>query len=145
MKRLPILLAFAFWAGAAQAADAARTEGGIIRPASEVTLDDLLWVARPLLVFADTPNDPRFVQQMEYIEERADELFERDVVVLVDTDPAAASDARQKMRPRGFMLVLMSKDGQVYLRKPFPWDVREIMRSIDKMPLRLQEIGEARQ
>ena len=37
----------------------------------------------------------------------------------------------------------MDKDGQVKLRKPFPWDVREISRAIDKFPLRRQEIGRA--
>ena len=47
---------------------------------------------------------------------------------------------RRKFRPRGFMLTLIGKDGEVELRKPFPWDVREISRSIDKMPLRQQEI-----
>ncbi len=40
------------------------------------------------------------------------------------------------------MLVIMGLDGGVKLRKPFPWDVREISRSIDKMPLRRREIRE---
>jgi hypothetical protein len=38
------------------------------------------------------------------------------------------------------MLALLAKDGTVMLRKPFPWNVREISRSIDKLPLRQQEI-----
>ncbi len=42
------------------------------------------------------------------------------------------------------MLVLVGKDGSVYLRKPFPWDVRELSRSIDKMPLRQQEMRDRR-
>ena len=28
----------------------------------------------------------------------------------------------------------MGKDGEIYLRKPAPWAVREITRSIDKLP-----------
>ncbi|HHC29877.1 MAG TPA: DUF4174 domain-containing protein, partial [Rhodobacterales bacterium] len=56
------------------------------------------------------------------------------------TDPAAKSPIRQELRPRGFALVLIGKDGFKYLRKPLPWDVREITRSIDKMPLRQDEI-----
>jgi hypothetical protein len=40
------------------------------------------------------------------------------------------------------MLTLIGKDGEVKLRKPFPWDVREISRSIDKMPMRQREIRE---
>ncbi|HEV8034188.1 MAG TPA: hypothetical protein VGP75_05115, partial [Yoonia sp.] len=33
--------------------------------AADINLDDLAWVLRPLVVFADTPNDPRFQQQMD--------------------------------------------------------------------------------
>jgi hypothetical protein len=108
--------------------------------ASEVTLEAFHWVARPVVVFADTPADPRFQQQMELLSQRPEELVERDVVVIVDTDPAARSSVRTHLRPRGFMLALVAKDGTVMLRKPFPWDIREISRSIDKLPLREQEI-----
>jgi hypothetical protein len=38
------------------------------------------------------------------------------------------------------MMVLVGKDGQIKLRKPLPWDVREISRVIDKTPLRQQEL-----
>jgi len=62
------------------------------------------------------------------------------VVIIVDTDPSGESALRTKLRPRGFMMVLIGKDGQVKLRKPLPWDVRELTRSIDKMPLRRQEM-----
>ena len=47
---------------------------------------------------------------------------------------------RAKLRPRGFSLVLIDKDGEAKLRKPLPWDVREITHAIDKFPLRRQEI-----
>ena len=105
-------------------------------------LSEFLWLNRPLIVFADTPADPRFIQQMEYIEARLDALAERDVIVLTDTNPEAQGTLRKKLRPRGFMLVLIGKDGIKYLRKPFPWDVREITRTIDKLPMRQQEIRE---
>ena len=107
---------------------------------AEVTLAEFLWTARPVIVFADTPADPSFQRQMELLRARPEALAERDVVVIVDTDPAALSDLRRSLRPRGFSLVIMGKDGQVELRKPAPWDVREISRTIDKMPLRRQEI-----
>ena len=66
------------------------------------------------------------------------------MVVIIDTAPAAKSPIREALRPRGFMLVLIGKDGQIYLRKPFPWHVREITRSINKMPIRQQELDEQR-
>lgn len=114
----------------------------LIRPAGSAELSDFLWKFRPLVVFADSPSDPRYIQQMDFIASRAEELIIRDVVVLTDTDPAAGTPLRTELRPRGFMLVLIGKDGQKYLRKPFPWDVREITRTIDKLPTRQREIRE---
>ena len=112
--------------------------------ASEVTLEHLQWIARPLVVFANSPRDPDFIDQMEEITDGLERLAERDVIVIVDTDPRGGSDLRTKLRPRGFMLVLIGKDGQIALRKPLPWTVREVSRSIDKMPLRQREIHEGR-
>lgn len=112
--------------------------------AGEHTLSEYLWQARPLVIFADSPNDPRFVEQMGLIAERPGDLVERDVIVITDTDPEARSAIRQALRPRGFDLVLIGKDGERYLRKPFPWDVRELSRSIDKMPIRRREVEENR-
>ena len=116
----------------------------VITEAGEQLLDDFLWTSRLLVVFADSPQDPRFVQQMENIADAPAELVSRDVIVITDTDPAARSPIRLELRPRGFALVLIGKDGLKYLRKPMPWDVREISRSIDKMPLRQQELKDSR-
>ena len=112
--------------------------------ASEVTLDEFIWLARPVIVFADTERNPDFQRQVRLLEERIHELVQRDVVVITDADPDANTDWRRKLRPRGFMLAIVGKDGQVKLRKPAPWDVREISRSIDKMPMRQQEIRDRR-
>lgn len=109
-------------------------------PASEVVLDDLMFVKRPVVVFADSPNDPNFIRQMDLIGRDPAALLARDVVVITDTDPAARSELRQKLRPRGFSLVILDKDLKTTLRKPLPWDVREITHAIDKFPLRRQEI-----
>ncbi len=134
-----------FLAPSAFAADANLAEDDpLFVGAEDVELDTYLWVKRPVVVLADSENDPRFVQQIALLEGLQDELRTRDVVVLTDTNPEAKSALRQKLRPRGFMLVVMAKDGTVYLRKPFPWDVREISRSIDKLPLRQQEVRDRR-
>lgn len=129
---------------AAQSTDAAdaepRAEPAQVLSAADTTLEEWLWVKRPVVVFADSPADPRFVEQVALLEARLDALGERDVVVITDADPAARSDERLKLRPRGFMMVVMAKDGTIVTRKPRPWDVREISRSIDKLPLRQQEL-----
>lgn len=124
--------------------DPQEDDEAVIQPAGAHELNEYLWIKRPLVVLADSPNDPRFIRQMDLIRERLEDLAERDVVVLTDTVSETLSPLREKLRPRGFMLVLIGKDGNVYLRKPFPWSVREISRSIDKMPLRQQEIRDRR-
>lgn len=118
------------------------TDPALIQIAGDSTLDDWLWLKRPVVVFADSPNDPRFVEQMRLLEERSDALIARDVVVLTDTAPKERGAIRKSLRPRGFMLAILAKDGTVVARKPAPWDVREISRSIDKLPLRQQEARE---
>lgn len=149
---LALSLCFATQSVAAQSADAPSDISTIdlwqedplaIFEASESTLQDFLWRVRPLIVFADSPNDPQFRLQMDLIEERFSALAPRDIIVLVDTDPAMPSELRRTLRPRGFMLVAVDKDGTVLFRKPAPWDVREISRSIDKSPIRLQEIEDS--
>ena len=110
--------------------------------ASDVPFDSLLYVARPIVVFADSPNDPNYLRQMELLAQNYPALIERDVVLVTDTDPAALGEWRKKLRPRGFSLVLMDKDLKPVIRKPLPWEVREITRAIDKFPLARQEMLE---
>ena len=115
-------------------------DNALIIKGSEINLDDFLWINRPIVVLADSPGDPRFVEQMRLLREQLPDLKDRDVVVITDTEPSQKTDLRQKLRPRGFMLVLIGKDGGIKLRKPSPWNVREISRIIDKMPMRRQEM-----
>lgn len=119
-------------------------EGLRILDAAGVALDEFLWLARIVAVMADTPNDPAFVQQLRDIEARAGELIERDVVVLIDSDRRSDSELRRLLRPRGFMLAIIEKDGAIAQRRPSPRDVREIAAIIDRFPLRRQEILERR-
>ena len=136
-----VLTCFFAVSGLAQSAEEPMQEELFVT-VDQVELDDLKWKKRPVVVFADSENDPAFAEQVELLRARTDELRMRDVIVITDTDPDARSDLRVKLRPRGFMLVLIDKDGGVKLRKPAPWDVREISRSIDKFPTRQQEIRE---
>ncbi|WP_321364085.1 DUF4174 domain-containing protein [uncultured Celeribacter sp.] len=116
----------------------------LIQDVGNTELSEFKWAARVLVVFADSPLDPSYSDQIALLEDRPDALLERDVVVLTDTDPDARSPIRTALRPRGFALVIVDKDGRVMLRKPAPWDVREITRAIDKTPLRQQELESGR-
>ncbi len=133
-------------AAAGPAAAAAMAGQGDFAPldAAGVTLAGFLWQARPVVVFADSPADPLFLRQLSLLAEGWADLAARDVVVIVDTDPAALSDARRRLRPRGFSLVFVDKDGAVKQRKPQPWTARELVHAIDRTPLRRQEMEEER-
>ena len=103
------------------------------------------WSHRPIVIFANSDRDPNFISQMEFLSEDIRALQERDIIVLIDTDPNLSSSLRKKLRPHGFAFILIGKDGQVKLRKPSPWNIREIARVIDKMPIRQQEITRKKQ
>lgn len=117
----------------------------LVQPGEDVDLSSFLWHKRPIVVFADSPEDPRFKEQMILLTSEAEALLERDVVVLTDTTPKPTSALRKQLRPRGFMLVLVGKDGGVKLRKPHPWTVRELSRTIDKFQDRLREVEDRRE
>lgn len=119
-----------------------QAEPGTIFDASEINMSDLVYVARPLIVFADSPADPLFDQQIALLNADLSGLALRDVIVIADTDPAARSAVRQAFRPRGFTLLLIDRDGTITQRKPAPWHVRELTRAIDKTPSRQQDIRE---
>jgi Domain of unknown function (DUF4174) len=108
-------------------------------PAKDVIEADLLYLRRPVIIFADAANDPAFLRQMELLQRHYAELQARDVILITDTDPANPSPLRKKLRPRGFSLVLMDKDWKPSLRKPLPWEGREIVNTIDKMPIARSE------
>ena len=99
------------------------------------------WTHRPVVVFANSPEDVNYKRQIKMLERDIESLVDRDVIILTDTTPSTATPLRDELRPRGFAILLIGKDGQVKLRKPFPWSVRELSRAVDKMPMRRQELN----
>ena len=120
-------------------------ENNFIKVDKDTNLKIYEWTHRPIVIFANSDRDPNFVSQMEFLSEDIRALQERDIIVLIDTDPNFSSSLRKKLRPHGFAFILIGKDGQVKLRKPSPWNIREIARVIDKMPIRQQEITRKKQ
>ena len=138
----PIIFSISLAVAPVFANETVASKEAIIQEAAEISLSDFLWIHRPIIVLADSPDDPRFIKQMSLLRADLSELAERNAIILTDTDPSLKSALREQLRPRGFMLVLIGKDGGVKLRKPSPWNVREISRVIDKMPMRRQEIND---
>ena len=111
--------------------------------ASEDTLDityvetntdikDLIWEKRPVLVFSNSHLDPNLKQQIKMFGSDPNALSSRDVKVFVDDKPKPNSNLRKRFRPKGFLIILIGKDGQIKLRKNSPWSARELTRIIDK-------------
>ena len=126
---------------AGETLDIWRSDPTRIFEAQNVDLTDVMWTARPWIIFADSPRDPIFKQQMALWRAGLNVARDRDVMIVVDTDPSAQTQLRKTLRPKGFTWVLIGKDGVVKLRKPFAWNMRELSRVIDKMPMRQQEIS----
>ena len=120
-------------------------EHNFIKVDKDTNLKIYEWSHRPVVIFANSDRDPNFISQMEFLSKDIRALQERDIIVLMDTDPNFSSSLRKKLRPHGFAFILIGKDGQVKLRKPSPWNIREIARVIDKMPIRQQEIARKKQ
>jgi len=128
-------------ATAGETLDIWRSDPTHIFDAKDVELADVIWAARPLVIFADSPLDPIFAQQMKLLRAGQAIAQDRDIMIIVDTDPSARTTIRENLHPKGFNWALIGKDGMVKLRKPFAWDMRELSRVIDKMPIRQQEMS----
>lgn len=123
------------------AADAADPADEVFLTATaESSIRSWQWTHRPIVIFADTDRDPRVEEQLETLRAERDRLIERDVVVIVDADAAMRSTLREELRPRGFMVALVEKDGTIAFRRPSPRSGREILHAIDKLPMRREEM-----
>ena len=96
-----------------------------------------------LVVLIARPNDPRVAQQQTDLENDAEALRERDVVVQEIT-PEVAANERPELgvsSDEAFAVLLVGKDGEVKLRRDKPVNASEITALIDTMPMRRQEVG----
>ena len=99
---------------------------------TDTDIKDLIWEKRPVLVFSNSHLDPNLKQQIKMFASDPDALSSRDVKVFVDDKPEPNSNLRKRFRPKGFLIILIGKDGQIKLRKNSPWSARELTRIIDK-------------
>lgn len=115
---------------------AARMSGlEVLQPdASASEMTDHIGVSRLIVMFADEPDDADFIAQIEMLRSRADDLAERDVVLLTDTAPAEEGPLRQSLRPRGFNIILIDSTGTLAQRRGTVTDVGRLIRQIDEMP-----------
>ena len=101
-----------------------------VEPDTEIR--NLIWEKRIVLVFSNSHLDPKLKQQIEMFASDPNALLSRDVQVFVDHTLEPSSNLRKRFRRKGFLIILIGKDGQIKLRKNTPWSAREITRVIDK-------------
>lgn len=102
-------------------------------------LDALQWQARPVVIFADTSAEDGYREQIGLLEQAEAGLAERDIVVLsVD---AEADSLRSALGVDGFALLLVGKDGGVKLRSDSPVTPDRLFETIDRMPMRRNEMA----
>jgi hypothetical protein len=122
-------------------------------PAGIVSLATLRDRARPLLIFAPTPNDPQLQIQLRRLHDHVPDLTARDIVVIAipyenpSPTPAtltveAAQSARRRFHiaPTDFIVILIGKDGGEKLRSSKPLTIEKLNETIDAMPMRQQEM-----
>lgn len=119
-----------------------------------MTLDELKWKNRPLLLFAPSADNPQYLRQQELLKSHQQGLKDRDMVVLevIGQDKvylngtaqhngqAAHLRERFKVPVQDFAVVLVGKDGTSKLQKQEPVEGKDIFRLIDQMPMRQQEM-----
>ena len=98
------------------------------------------WEMRPVLLFAPSVRDDRFRAAMAELRAARADLRDRDIVVLLDTDPERQTALRETLDPAGFLMVLVGKDGGIKLRSDRVIPVETLNATIDAMPMRQREM-----
>lgn len=103
------------------------------------TLNQYQWHYRPVVIFAPSETEANYVQQMAMLKKTEAELADRDIIVLSDTAPATQGQLRAQLKPQGFEVVLIGKDGGMKLRQQTPVSSAVLLSTIDSMPMRKAE------
>ena len=113
-------------------------------PIGIVSLAGLRGLARPLLIFAPTPNDPQLEIQLRRLHDNAPAIAARNIVVIaipydspsptqamLTDDGAEAARRRFNIPPSDFAVILLGKDGSEKLRSSKPLSVEKLRNTID--------------
>jgi hypothetical protein len=106
---------------------------------------------RVLLVFAPSLRDPRLIAQRTTMAKAVLEAATRDLVMVqvADGQVIGAHDQAERLRrrfhvpPDAYRTLLIGKDGKVARTAPAPINAASIMRAIDTMPTRREEVRRA--
>ncbi len=121
-------------------------------PALADPLDELRWHSRPVVIFADSANDPRVEEQTALLNAQSAALAERAMTVIIVAGdrvtrdgapfPATPDSLRARLRVEGgtFTVLLLGKDGGIKRRETTVTAPEVLFQQIDAMPMRQQEM-----
>ena len=122
-------------------------------------LDDHLWKDRVILLFASSPQQPHFQEQLGILTKEAEEVTARELVLYTifperGQQPGGGALSFTQARGlfhtygitpgAGFAFLLIGKDGTEKLRKKEPVSAQELFSLIDSMPMRQAEMRRKR-
>ena len=122
---------------------------------AQVDLKKYQWEKRLILLFAPSPQEQAYREQVAVLEGSSGGLLERDLLIahLFETGSGQLGDdmlsenkaasLRSEYEVGGeFTLILIGKDGTVKRRSQEVVPVEELFAQIDSMPMRQREMGE---
>lgn len=96
---------------------------------------------REIILLAEHTMDPDLLQQEKIFRADAGGLAERDIMVTVITPSSDKNRYDKLMKKRkGFLFILMGKDGSEKLISDTPVTLEQLFGLIDSMPMRQHEI-----
>jgi hypothetical protein len=120
----------------------------------DLDLDSLRWKNRVLVLFSPSESDPSFQSQKQGLASSADEVLERDLMVLEIIEKGQSRAGNQLLSEKSVQAIrkrlgvqagtvqvwLIGKDGGVKLRSSEPVSMKDLFGLIDSMPMRQQEM-----
>jgi hypothetical protein len=108
--------------------------------AAEDVLSPLRWKARPVIVLAERPDDPRLARQLALLEREKKGVEDRGIAVLRESGRDGPLRRRLGLPGAAFAVALVGKDGGVKEVWHAPVAPRRIFTVIDAMPMRRDEM-----
>lgn len=121
---------------------------------NQIDLDIYRWKNRPVLIFASSSEDSSYLKQRSEFEGKADELEDRNIVVIELLKAGKSkmaevplTDEQQSLLRKqfevfnDFVFILIGKDGTVKLRTEQPVQSDDLFGLIDSMPMRKEEMS----
>lgn len=121
---------------------------------ADLDLDALRWKNRVLVLSSPSESDASFQSQKQALVSSAQELVERDLMILEILEQGQSRAGNQLLSEKSvqdickrlglqtglFQVSLIGKDGGVKLRSSEPVSVKDLFGLIDSMPMRQQEM-----